>query len=279
MDANDAARLAAKTRSIRGWFSLEAAMLFAWIDQVQKTNGVGGDIFEIGVHHGRSAIFLGRMVQPPRESLGVCDIFGDQVENVSRSGYGNKEIFERNIRKFLPDTVNIRIYNRPSKDLSPEEIGGEYRFFHIDGGHNPDETLSDLQLAAASVIREGVIALDDPLNPKWPGVSEGLFRFLSGNKDHCALVIGFNKLVLVRRQFADLYAQEFDKPEQRTRYKILSPWEMKILTFMDHPLRIFYENRSRDSVRARLARLYNRHGFLRGPLLRPIALLAKSLFR
>ena len=33
-------------------------MLFAWIDEMQRRNGIAGDIFEIGCHHGKSSALL-----------------------------------------------------------------------------------------------------------------------------------------------------------------------------------------------------------------------------
>jgi hypothetical protein len=75
MKPNQAEKLFRKTKKIHGWFSFEAAMLFAWIDDIQKSSGLVGDIFEIGVHHGKSAVFLGAMLDPILENLSVCDLF------------------------------------------------------------------------------------------------------------------------------------------------------------------------------------------------------------
>ena len=60
-----------KVTPISGWFSREAAMLFACLDETPGREGIHGDFFEIGVHHGRSAVFLASMLRAPGESLGV----------------------------------------------------------------------------------------------------------------------------------------------------------------------------------------------------------------
>src|SRR5687768_6666561 len=98
MTAREALEIMHGSRRIQGWFTVAAAMWFAWIDDIQKSHGIEGDIFEIGVHHGRSAILLAAMARPRRERLGVCDVFADQTSNVSGSGHGHREIFERNLR-------------------------------------------------------------------------------------------------------------------------------------------------------------------------------------
>lgn len=261
MKADEALKLVNKTRHIYGWFTLEAAMLFAWIDEIQKANGVVGDIFEIGVHHGKSAVLLGSMVQARREILGVCDIFSKQTANVSRSGYGDREIFERNMSLFLSDTLDIRIFAKSSSNLTAQEIGNNYRLFHIDGGHSVNESLNDLCLAADSTIDKAVIAIDDPLRPEWPGVSEAIFRFLTVNKHYCAVVVGFNKMILVRRDFAKMYSEEIEKQDRRSAYHIGYPWHLKQLPFMDYPLCIFYVPTyvSEKGFWKRIIRFYHRH--------------------
>jgi hypothetical protein len=282
MNPNKALEVVRMTRGIHGWFSFEAAMLFAWIDDIQKRNGVAGDVFEIGVHHGKSAVLLGAMIQPEREILGVCDVFGDQLQNVSRSGSGDRGIFERNMKTSFHDSLAVRIFAKPSKDIGVEDIGTNYRFFHIDGGHTPEEAFNDLQLAAASTVKEGVIVLDDPLRPEWPGVSEALFRFLTSNKEFCAIVVGFNKMILTRCESADQYVRDIDKVDRQIVYNLLYPWHMKISRFFNYPIRIFYipTYLSGKSIPAKAIRVFQIDRWTHTPFLRPvirIARLAKAM--
>jgi hypothetical protein len=194
MRSNDTKRIARQTRRINGWFSRDAAGLFGLLDKAQREADVHGDLFEVGAHHGKSTVMLGAMTRPD-ESLGVCDIFGNQGANVSGSGSGDREIFERNMRRLVP-SAKVSIYEKLSTDLTPEEIGGPYRFFHVDGGHRADEALRDLQLAASVLDPRGVIVLDDPFRPEWPGVTEALLDFLREHGEFVPVALGFNKLVL-----------------------------------------------------------------------------------
>ena len=86
MTPSDALAIAKQTKRLHGWLSPEGTMLFAWIDDIQKQAGITGDLFEIGVHHAKSAALLGRMARPDREVFGVCDIFEDQ--RFQRVGFG-----------------------------------------------------------------------------------------------------------------------------------------------------------------------------------------------
>ena len=49
------------TKGVEGWFFPIDAFLFAMIDTIQQREGIRGNLFEIGVHHGKTALFLSRM--------------------------------------------------------------------------------------------------------------------------------------------------------------------------------------------------------------------------
>jgi hypothetical protein len=115
-------------KSIHGWF--EAAGLFALLDEIQRETGTTGDLFEIGAHHGKSAVVLGRMARSG-ETVGVCDIFSGQGENISASGLGDRMIFEANMREHAPG-VSVRVFECVSSALTRENVG-TCRFFHVDG--------------------------------------------------------------------------------------------------------------------------------------------------
>ena len=240
MEPAKAKEILASTRCIEGWLAFEAGMLFAWIDDIQRKTCINGDLFEIGVHHGKSAVLFGSFAIPGLQKLGVCDIFENQGENLSRSGCGDRQVFEANLQKYIPPGVEVTIFSKSSLLLTPQEIGMRYRFFHIDGGHDVSEALNDLRLAAETTLAEGVIVIDDPFNAEWPGVTEAILEFLLERKEFCAPIAGFNKMLLVRRQFADLYAGEIDQTSEHSRRCIHFPWYMKTAVFMDYPMRIFY---------------------------------------
>jgi hypothetical protein len=271
MHPSETVDLLRRTRHVEGWLSFEAAMLFSWIDEIQKRNDVRGDLFEIGVHHGKSAVLLGRMLRGD-ETLGVCDLFGEQSANISHSGVGDREIFERNMRLAL-GPISISVFAAASNLLTPQQIGINHRFFHIDGGHNCEEALADLRLARGACHEDAVIVVDDPFRMEWPGVTEAVCRFLNETADYRPVLVGFNKLLLVNEVSADLYATEFDKEAEQKRHNIVYPWELKSLPFVGSLMRIFYipSYLSYDSSRARLARFWRVSRMAQMPLIGSIA--------
>jgi len=256
-------------------------MMFAWIDEIQQDNRIVGNIFEIGCHHGKSTTCLGAMVNVQDEQLCVCDLFGDQDTNISGSGSGDLEKFNHNMAPAIESGLEVRIFQKNSTTLTSEEIGGNYRFFHIDGGHNCEEALSDLKLAADSLVEKGVIVLDDPFRPEWPGVTEAFMRFLDGNSQFRAIAVGFNKLIMVRKDCAELYLEEIRLQKRREDYGLFFPWQVKELPFYGYPLLIFYVPTylAKNSFGTLVRKMYRNHGWMSSPILRPFTSLVKTTIR
>jgi hypothetical protein len=225
-------------KKISGWFSEEAALLLAFCDEIQRKNHFHGDIFEIGVHHGRSALFLYHFLAS-NEKMQVCDLFGSQNLNTSASGMGDKAIFLQN-KSRITGNSSIQVHEKLSNDLTTEEIGNSYRMFHVDGGHSFDEAFADLNLASKALLPYGIIILDDPFRIEWPGVTEAVIEFLKKTPDFISLVIGFNKLILVRKEFHHLYSAQLDDANQRATYGLGLPWSYKVMALSGNDLRCFY---------------------------------------
>lgn len=193
------------THDVEGWFFPVDAYLFAFIDEVQRREGISGNLFEIGVHHGKTAIFLARM-RRGSETVGVCDVFDQQELNVDRSGGGSRSIFDRNLRGH-----ELRVFPKLSSELSAGDTTTDCRFFHIDGGHRAEDVVNDLQVASRALRADGIVAVDDVFNPNWPGVSEGFYRFAGEHPDTFApILIGGNKVLFARPEAAPRYERHWN---------------------------------------------------------------------
>src|SRR5687768_13855520 len=101
MRADEVDRYLQQSSVVEGWFFPVDAQLFGAIDEMQKRRGISGDLFEIGVHHGKTALLLLRMAAED-EFVRVCDVFGRQDLNVDGSGEGSRALFEEYVNQFAP---------------------------------------------------------------------------------------------------------------------------------------------------------------------------------
>src|SRR5262245_52306626 len=109
---------------IEGWFSPLDARVFIAVDELQRARSVRGDLLEIGVFQGRSAVLLGYFRQEG-ERLVACDLF-------ERSRQRRR--FEDNWARFhgpLPE-----VHAMASSELRGVGLSRSFRLAHVDGGHD-----------------------------------------------------------------------------------------------------------------------------------------------
>lgn len=180
---------------VQGWLYPTSASIIARLSENQIEKGISGDVGEIGVHHGKLFILLANLAVDGERAYAV-DIFDDQHKNVDSSGKGDRAIFERNVSVHAPN-ARYQIFQESSLDLwgtAFEEL--KFRLFSIDGGHTTDITCNDLRIVEKVLIDGGIVILDDILNPGWPGVISGLFKYLSNGGGLIPFATSSNKLYL-----------------------------------------------------------------------------------
>jgi hypothetical protein len=150
-------------RSVDGWLHPTTARAIAEL-------GGGGNAAEIGVHHGKLLILLSLLC----DHVYAIDVF-DSALNVDRSGDGNREIFEANMRRYGGAYTTIQT---DSALLAPERLP-PIRIFSVDGAHSAQMTEHDLRLAERVLEPGGVVILDDYFNEQWPDVSVGANRVIA----------------------------------------------------------------------------------------------------
>jgi hypothetical protein len=186
--------------SIEGWgIDDELARFFLALNDFHRRRDVYGALFEIGVHHGRSAVLLALMSAPGEVSVFV-DLFERQAENIDASGHGDRQIFEANLARWAPGK-QVRVIQANSLDLdfaTVPELSDGVRFAHIDGAHYRAAVLNDIRKTRSALIEAGIVVVDDFMHTGFPGVNEACNAYL----EDCAadgvapVAIGKNKLVL-----------------------------------------------------------------------------------
>ena len=217
---------------IEGWFSPDAALMFMAYNEVIAAHGIAGDVLEIGVHHGLSAIALGA-IRRDGAGLVAIDLFEQlQDQNVSGSGNGSHAHFMRNMTDFFGDIAFVRCIAAASSTLDPADLGNRFSFCHVDGGHTARETYEDLELCSRILQPGGLLALDDYFNPAFPGVCEGAIKFwLAHDGALIPIAAGFNKVLFQKAPAPFDLNVAFTQRFPYVLHKTTTLWETPIHSF------------------------------------------------
>jgi hypothetical protein len=167
--------------AIPGWISPLDAHLIVAFDRLQRTVGTRGDLLEIGVYRGRSAVLLGYLLGSG-ERFVACDVFEamppdepNQEEQAHWYGGLTRQLFEDTYRRY--HSVAPTIVAAPSVDLR-RHLGGQPRFrmIHVDASHTYDNVRADLATARALLVDGGIVVLDDYRTLHSPGVAAAIWR-------------------------------------------------------------------------------------------------------
>jgi hypothetical protein len=181
-------------KKVTGWFyPFDNFIIHKVLKNIQKD--IDGDICEIGVAFGKSAVAISNYKRP-EDKLYLYEIFDEEM----------KQGAENNIRTYGTfENVEWRIEN--TTELSSEAVNFDkpLRLLHIDGCHEHYAVVNDLTLFNDKMTKDGVIVLDDYNDPEYPGVNSGCLEFLYKNGDWTLFAIGQNKAYMCRKEFHNFY--------------------------------------------------------------------------
>lgn len=170
----------AEMDSVPGWLSEEDVALFERIGLIQEASGVTGDILEIGVFMGKSAIVLGHLLGDG-ETLVAADLFDDVVSAADNADEVAHEYAGLNEQRFLDNYA--RYHQTPPeviKGLSarlPKVLGRrKFRLIHVDGSHTYDVVRDDIANTRHFAGPDAIIVLDDWRTVHTPGVSAAIWE-------------------------------------------------------------------------------------------------------
>lgn len=158
---------------IEGWFAdVDQGMFRVLLAESAKA---GGDLAELGVYLGKSAILMGEFVGRD-EVFTVVDLFGssaedpdNQIENDGSYSDLSRAAFERNYLAFheqLPVVIQ-----GPSNSVVDHARAGSHRFVHVDASHLYEHVAADIMAAKELLKPQGILVLDDYRSQHTPGVA------------------------------------------------------------------------------------------------------------
>jgi hypothetical protein len=199
-------------RTVDGYLLPGAARLVTETSNVQRGLNITGNVAEIGVHEGRLLILL-CLLRAPGERAVAMDLFGRQDLNRDRSGRGDQERLEKNLRRFIREQEWPVLIAADSRTLSSASVmkaaGGPFRIFSVDGSHEAPAVRHDLETAAGALCDGGVIVLDDYFNERWSGVADGTNQFFTADRsrEFAPFAIAQNKVLVSACGYAAQYRQ------------------------------------------------------------------------
>jgi hypothetical protein len=186
-----------------------AGKMIATLSAVQEAQHIGGNVAEIGVHHGKQFIVLYLLARGEERAVAV-DLFANQALNIDHSGAGDLDKFRANLARHADaDMRRLVVHEGDSNALDGPTLkrlaGGAYRLISIDGDHSAKTTAHDLAIAVEALAPGGVIILDDYFNEMWPGVSEGVHRYFREPRGILPFATGANKMLFCAPSAMPLY--------------------------------------------------------------------------
>ncbi len=211
---------------VHGWFHPRMIKVISLTHIFQQIHQIKGSLAEIGVLHGKS--FLPLYIFCGQGSTAVAiDLFVTRPQGPKSPVIDNHKIFIRHVQIYgRDDCKKLRVIKANSLSVDAERIKKEsnregFRIFSVDGAHTSEATLRDLQNAHATLVKGGVLMIDDYFQPTWPGVSEAFNRFMSQTgMDLKPFFIGFNKILLTQASYAEAYrkfiVEGMGEPQKRS---------------------------------------------------------------
>ena len=185
------------TRNVDGWFLEEAAATWDCLLQFQHTAKITGNLLEIGVWNGKSAL-----MSVLHAGAGEIQLLVDPRDL--------KEALD-NLRKLRADAT-IDCYQKPSRALfkHPEyrNMLSSFRWIHIDGRHSAQDVSVDLRLADDLLNDNGMVVVDDFFYAGYPQVTQAVYQYLFSHPNSFALLLcGHKKAYLCRPLAVVRYAE------------------------------------------------------------------------
>jgi hypothetical protein len=205
-------------KEVEGWFyPKDIIIMHGILKELQRPKG---DVCEIGVAYGKSAIAISQFIG--NNNFYLYDLFSEESKNIAAS----------NIKKFGNDSNLIwRLENTTELRTDDIVFENELRFLHIDGCHEHSAVLSDLILFNNKMKDDGIIALDDFQDQEYPGVNSAVFEFslsAMNYKNWRVFAIGDNKAYMCQMKYRELYQKFLVDYIQKAKNQYNIPFAMHL---------------------------------------------------
>jgi hypothetical protein len=157
----------------------QAAAVWDCLLSHQEANNVRGNLLEIGVHKGKSAL------------LSAMHTRRDEIQFLVDPAPLDEAV--GHIRANCPD-ITLRTFQQPSQLVKGEsfysELASSFRWIHIDGSHTGQAVTTDLEIADQLLADDGILTIDDFFDFAYPQITAATFAFMAANPNAFAMFLG-----------------------------------------------------------------------------------------
>lgn len=194
------------TARLEGWLTADDAAVTVELLQLQEVWAGDAPLLEIGVYCGK---YLSLLMHSASRT-------GSHVFGIDTFQFKDLALVTDGLTAVLPELMpHLSLHKGSSRDLSAKSllsmIGRPARFISVDGSHDYPDVLHDLRLAGAVLAPDGLVAVDDFLNPLAIGVNRAVNVFLESRPALEGVACGPNKLYLARPLQAARYRQQLEQ--------------------------------------------------------------------
>jgi predicted O-methyltransferase YrrM len=170
----------AQVMAVPGWFGGMDVEAFRSLLAESAAWGSGGDLAELGVYHGKSAVLIGSYLAPG-EIFTVIDLFGANAEGAANSRENTEQYLNLTRTQFETAYEGIHgelpvVVQGLSSAITDHASHGTHRFVHIDASHLYENVVQDLAAARTLLKPDGVVVLDDYRTEHTPGVAAAAWQ-------------------------------------------------------------------------------------------------------
>ena len=263
--------LTESSRQVHGYLQSGSASVICSIFDIQDELKISGNIAEIGVFHGKLLILLCHSLREDEIAFAV-DLFNSQPDiqgiktEAEHRQFSSDNLFANLVKVDIdPELVKPIIYN--TQDLSDCDLiqkfgSSNIRLFSVDGDHSREGVRHDLNLAAATLSRGGIILADDLFNTICPSLTEGIIDFFrednNGRLEAVAVVAangpvhtGSTKLIISDAKYAKhykAYLQLLNRANYSHSERFLGFSHVLIFDFKNQPTHHPIDNNVRRAV-------------------------------
>ncbi|VFA88051.1 Uncharacterised protein [Gordonia paraffinivorans] len=167
-------------KTIPGWFAQTDWALFRFALEESKRQVGPGDLAELGVYLGKSAVLIGDFVEAG-ETFTVLDLFGSPAETDANAAENDNQYRSLTREQFEENYLRVHgelpvVVQAPSSAILNYASSGTHRFVHIDASHLYDHVIEDIRSSRKLSAPQGVVVFDDYRTFHAVGVSAAVWE-------------------------------------------------------------------------------------------------------